>query len=210
MIMATCFRVSVRPWLRLAMLTALSMAVVTAMSFRPATAAAAGTTGEPPVFLVATDRLAGTPYEGTVLVVVALPQGGHMGVVLNRPTETMLTHLFPEQASTRQVREPVFAGGPMMQGTIYAIVRKPLAVDATVIPLTDELVAVMDEASVDRIIDSSPNEARYFVGLQLWPPFALDLELGQGLWRRLALGPEDAVPAGEAEAVPGTCRRTEA
>jgi putative AlgH/UPF0301 family transcriptional regulator len=38
------------------------------------------------VILVASERLAGSPFEQTVILAAPLPQGGHVGFVVNRPT----------------------------------------------------------------------------------------------------------------------------
>src|SRR5260370_40184234 len=66
------------------------------------------------VILVASNRLAGSIYEQTVILAAPLPQGGHLGFVVNRPTQVKLESLFPEQPSTRNVADPVYAGGPML------------------------------------------------------------------------------------------------
>jgi len=76
------------------------------------------------VILVASERLAGSLYEETVVLAAPLPQGGHMGFVVNRPTSVKLENLFPEQASTHNVVEPVYAGGPMMSGAVFAVTRR--------------------------------------------------------------------------------------
>ena len=41
---------------------------------------------------------------------------------------------------------------------------------------------VIDSATVDRIIETTPNDARYFVGLMLWGPDALEDEIRDGAW----------------------------
>ena len=135
------------------------------------------------VILVASERLTGSPFEETVILVAPLAQGGHVGIVLNRPTEVKLEELFPEQESTHKVIEPVYAGGPMLTGALYAVTRAAPADNAAFVPLMPGLVAVMDGATVDKIIATTPNDARYFVGLVVWPPEALDNEVQRGAWR---------------------------
>ena len=44
------------------------------------------------------------------------------------------------------------------------------------------LVAVIDGEAVDRIIETTPNDARYFVGLMIWAPDELDEQIDQGAW----------------------------
>ena len=44
------------------------------------------------------------------------------------------------------------------------------------------LAVVIDSATVDRIIETTPNDARYFVGLMLWGPDDLEDEIRDGAW----------------------------
>src|SRR2546423_820495 len=53
------------------------------------------------VILVASDRLVGSIYEQTVILAAPLPQGGHLGFIVNRPIHVKLETLFPQQPSSR-------------------------------------------------------------------------------------------------------------
>ena len=132
--------------------------------------------------LVASGRLAGSIYEQTVILAAPLPQGGHLGFVVNRPTSVKLETLFPEQASTRNVVDPVYAGGPMMSGAVFAVTRNAPDSNGAFVSLMPGLVVVIDGETVDRIIETTPNDARYFVGLMFWAPDELDDEIQSGAW----------------------------
>jgi putative AlgH/UPF0301 family transcriptional regulator len=134
------------------------------------------------VILVASNRLAGSIYEQTVLLAAPLPQGGHLGFVVNRPTSMKLESLFPEQASTRNVVDPVYAGGPMLSNAVFAMMRKAPDNNGNFLSLMPGLVVAIDGATVDRIIETTPNDARYFVGLMFWAPDDLDDEIRNGAW----------------------------
>src|SRR5262245_11761020 len=92
-----------------------------------------------PVTLVATSRLAGSIYDETVLVAAPLPQGQHVGFILNRPTRVKLEILFPGHAPSRKVVEPVSLGGPMFPGMIVALTRKVPLNTGAAIPLMADL-----------------------------------------------------------------------
>ena len=132
--------------------------------------------------LVASDRLAGSPYEETVLIVAPLAEGGHVGFIVNRPTNVKLQDLFPEHAPSRKVVSPIYVGGPVLPEAVFALARKAPKGDGTVIPLMSDLVAVLDRASVDRVIEATPNDAHYFVGLLMWQPGELADEIRAGAW----------------------------
>src|SRR5258708_20689552 len=55
-------------------------------------------------------------YRQTVLIAAPAPNGGHVGVILNRPTRRSLGSLFPEHEPSKKVLDPVFYGGPLSPG----------------------------------------------------------------------------------------------
>jgi putative transcriptional regulator len=147
------------------------------------------------VILVASGRLGGSLYEQTVILAAPLPQGGHFGFVINRPTSVKLESLFPEQASTRNVVDPVYAGGPMMSDAVFAVTRNAPDSNGAFVSLMPGLVVVIDGATVDRIIETTPNDARYFVGVMFWAPDDLDDEIRQGAWEVRPADVDTVLPA---------------
>jgi putative AlgH/UPF0301 family transcriptional regulator len=150
------------------------------------------------VILVATGRQAGSPFEQAVVIATPLQNGSHFGFVVNRPTDLKLGRLFPDHAAAQNVVDPVYAGGPMLPSVVFAVMRQESGVEddkaALIMP---GVVAVMERLTLDRIIDTRPNDARYFLGLMLWPPGKLDSEVDEGIWqvRRASV---DAVPPAHA------------
>jgi len=134
------------------------------------------------VLLVASGRLAGSIYEQTVILAAPLPQGGYLGFIVNRPTRVKLETLFPEQPSTRNVADPVYAGGPVLSNAVIAVTRKAPDNNGKFFSPMPGLAVVLDSATVDRIIETTPNDARYFVGLMLWGPDDLEEEIRDGAW----------------------------
>jgi len=137
------------------------------------------------VILVASNRLAGSIYEQTVILAAPLPQGGHLGFIINRPTHVKLETLFPQQPSTRNVADPVYAGGPVLSNAVFAVTRKAPdnnGNNGNFFSPIPGLVVVIDAATVDRIIETTPNDARYFVGLMFWAPDDLEDEIRNGAW----------------------------
>ena len=134
------------------------------------------------VTLVATDALDGTPFEQTVIVAARLPNGGHVGFIINRPTNMKLATLFPDDASSRRVDAPVSFGGPMLPRAVFALTHKAPDGDSDTVTLMPGLVAVLDAAGVDRILETTPNDARYFIGLVVWAPEELAAQVDGGVW----------------------------
>ena len=134
------------------------------------------------VTLVATERLAGSAYRETVLIAAPLPNGEHIGFIVNRPTEVTLAALFPEHAASRKVADPVYLGGPVFFGSLFAVVRQTPEAGSGAIPLMPGLVLVIEASAVERVIDTMPNDARYIAGLSVWEPGELDEQIRAGLW----------------------------
>ena len=136
---------------------------------------------ERPMILVATDRLVGSPYEQTVLLVAPAGERQHLGLIVNRPTEIDLATVFPEFVS-QPVRDPVFFGGPAMRGLLFAGLRAAEAPSDYCVSLMPGLFLVMDKTTVEALIKSSPNTAPYFVGVVVWGTDELEEEIRSGMW----------------------------
>jgi putative transcriptional regulator len=132
-----------------------------------------------PLLLVAAPDLQG-PYSRTAVLVVPASDGQHVGFILNRATGVKLATLFPEHAPSAKVVDPVYFGGPEMAGSIFAIVRRDPG--APSLRLFGDLFVTANANAVDRIIEKTPNDARYFAGFVGWQPEELANELAAGYW----------------------------
>jgi putative transcriptional regulator len=130
------------------------------------------------VLLVASPALEGF-YSQTLLVAVPV-DGMHIGFIVNRATNVKLATLFPEHAPSAKVVDPVYFGGPEMPGSIFAVARGERGGQG--LELFGELFVTADAASIDRIIEQTPNDARYFAGFVGWQPGELEKEVRGGYW----------------------------
>ena len=137
---------------------------------------------EDAVILVAHPAFRDLEYRQTVLVAAPAPNGGHVGVILNRPTRRSLASLFPEHEPSKKVVEPVHYGGPFSRGALVALVRTDSAPGAGSVMLMKNLYLAFRANTIDQVIEATPNEARYFVGYVVWQPGELRSELDRGLW----------------------------
>jgi len=131
-----------------------------------------------PMVLVASPDLEG-PYSHTALIVV--PKGDqHIGFILNRATEARLATLFPEHAPSAKVTDPLFYGGPEAAGSVFALLRRDPGQPS--IHLFGDLFVTANGKNIDRIIEQTPNDARYFAGFVGWRPGELEKEIESGYW----------------------------
>src|SRR5260221_7729508 len=71
---------------------------------------------EEALLLIAHPAFRDLEYRQTVLLAAPAPSGGHVGVILNRPTKRSLGSLFPEHEPSKKVVDPVYYGGPFSPG----------------------------------------------------------------------------------------------
>ncbi len=134
------------------------------------------------MLLVAHPAFSDADYRQTVLIAAPAPNGGHIGVILNRPTRRSLGSLFPEHEPSKKVAEPVFYGGPFSRGALVALVKTDSNPGAGSVPLMRNLYLSFRANTIDRVIESTPNDARYYVGYVGWRPGELRSEIDRGLW----------------------------
>jgi putative transcriptional regulator len=160
------------------------LALVAALQLSPAAAS------EPPTADIATEAvlLVAHPdfrdplWRQTVLLAAPLPGGGHVGVIINRPTPVSLGTLFPRHAPSQKVAAPVYFGGPFSADTLVAVVRSKASPGAGSFAVAPELFLAVEAGTIDRVIEDRPEAARYYMGLVFWRPGELDNELARGLW----------------------------
>jgi putative transcriptional regulator len=134
------------------------------------------------ILLVAHPAFRDLEYRQTVLIAAPAPNGGHVGVILNRPTRRSLGSLFPEHEPSKRVQEPVFYGGPFSRGALVALVKADSAPGSGSVLLMKNLYLAFRANTIDHVIETTPNEARYYVGYVGWRPGELKSEIDRGLW----------------------------
>ena len=131
-----------------------------------------------PLLLVASPELQGA-YSRTALLVFPM-RGQHAGFILNRSTDVKLASVFPDHPPSAKVADPIYFGGPEMMDSLFAVVRTNPG-EAS-LRLINELFVTADADTVDRIIEHTPNDARYFAGFVGWKPGELAAEIEKGFW----------------------------
>src|SRR5262245_42999684 len=122
------------------------------------------------ILLVAHPAFRDLEYRQTVLLAAPAPNGGHVGVIINRPTKRSLGSLFPEHEPSKKVVEPVYYGGPFSRGALVALVRSDANPGGGSVLVMKNVYLAFRANTIDSVIESTPNEARYYVGYIGWRP----------------------------------------
>ena len=131
-----------------------------------------------PLLLVASPSLKGG-YSHTALLVFPM-RGQHVGFILNKSTDVKLATVFPDHPPSAKVADPIYFGGPEMADSLFALVRRNPGEGS--MRLFGDLFLTADADTVDRIIEQTPNDARYFAGFVGWEPGELAKEIDAGFW----------------------------
>src|SRR5512139_1320158 len=97
--------------------------ILLALALLVGAAAPAAAQDDEAMLLVAHPAFRDLEYRQTVLLAAPAPNGGHVGVILNRPTRRSLGSLFPEHEPSKKVVDPVYYGGPFSRGALVALVK---------------------------------------------------------------------------------------
>lgn len=134
------------------------------------------------MILVAHPAFRDLEWRQTVIIAAPVPSGGHVGVILNRPTRRSLGSLFPEHEPSKKVVDPVFYGGPFSRSALVALVHADHSPGAGSVAVMKDLYLAFRANTIDHVIETAPNDARYFVGYVGWLPGELRSEIDRGLW----------------------------
>lgn len=153
-----------------------------AWTFSAAVPAKAGEPAVEPVLLVAKPALRDRLYGETILITKPVGNDEHIGFIINRPTRMTLGRVFPEHEPSKKVTDPIYLGGPVRTGTLFALVQRGESPGSHSMQILSDLFLVVDRKIVDQVIENDPEHARFYAGLVMWTPGELRAEIRRGLW----------------------------
>lgn len=134
--------------------------------------------------LLISEPLMDDPYfsRSAILVLDEPKDGGHFGLILNKPTSISLKDLMPEWESGDKI--PIYCGGPVDLDRMFLLhtLGEQLGSDIEVVP------GIYVGADLDKIIDFIDNggkaegNLRFFLGYCGWASGQLDAELKNHSW----------------------------
>jgi len=134
------------------------------------------------MILVARPELVDPLYGSTILVVTPVGGDQHAGFIVNRPSNIKLGQLFPDDGPSQKVVDPVYLGGPLSPQVVFALVERKQSPGGQSFELMPGLYAAVDEDTVDRIIRTESQHARFVAGLVMWKSGELSAEIERGAW----------------------------
>lgn len=149
--------------------------------------------------VVATPALADPNFHRTVVLVLEHGDEGALGVVLNRPTETVVGDALPEWSDLASAPGVVFSGGPVEPTAVIAVARAHPAQRPEHMAEVAADVGVIDlHAGADSYVGHL-TALRMFAGYSGWGAEQIEEEIDEGAWWVLDSQPADAVSTDPSE-----------
>ncbi len=136
------------------------------------------------VFLVADPWLMDPNFSKTVVLITHHGPGGTLGVIINRPTTTRLSHLLPDIKELKTRSDTLYIGGPVFHEVLVLLLRTHAHLQSTDQVLDDVYFSQSMNVLTDMLKENSPKGAfRVYAGHAGWAPGQLQAELDRGDWR---------------------------
>ena len=146
-----------------------------------------------PMILVAKPELVDRFYGSTVVVVTPIGGDQHAGFIVNRPTNVRLGQLVSEDDPLQKAVDPVYLGGPLSPDVLFALVERKQNPGGESVELMPGLYAAVEAKTVDRIMHTESDHARFVAGLVVWQRGELRAEIEHGAWYVLPPDPHLAL-----------------
>jgi putative transcriptional regulator len=131
--------------------------------------------------LVATPPLVDPNFDRSVVLMLEHGDEGALGIILNRPTESMLATVLPDWEAHASAPGVIFSGGPVAPEAVIALARGGADSDEGWVSVLDEVGSVdvgRDPDDLGFRIDA----LRVFVGYAGWGPGQLEGEIEENAW----------------------------
>lgn len=134
------------------------------------------------IFLVAKPTLTDPNFSRTVVLVTQTEDGSTVGVVINRPSTLSLSQFLSQEFETRNYRDPIFLGGPVMRQAIVAVYRSESPPGAAAFHVLKNLYLTMHADNLKWMLGTPGAKYRLYAGFSGWQPRQLQSEFTEDGW----------------------------
>ena len=134
-------------------------------------------------FLVASEDMQDPRFEEAVILVTPHHRGEVVGVVVNKPTGTEVSTLFPQSELKDAHSRQVYFGGPLSGQSLLFLIRSNKQPEAS-LRIFDDVFLSADSKVLEQVVHHPKPFAglRIFSGYAGWKPGQLEAEVKQGYW----------------------------
>ncbi|MEU8895404.1 YqgE/AlgH family protein [Nocardia sp. NPDC048505] len=149
--------------------------------------------------LVSATDLVEPTFRRTVVYIIEHNDGGSLGVVLNRPSETAVRDVLPNWAAATAAPHRLFIGGPVKRDAALCLGTLRVGASTAGVPglrRVDGRVVLVDLDSDPRLVAPLLEGVRIFAGYAGWTFGQLEGELQNQDWIVLSALPSDPISTG--------------
>jgi putative transcriptional regulator len=162
------------------MIRALCAALVLCALSWPASAADAPLTT---ILLVAQPEIRDPNFKGSVVLVMNNIAPGPVGVIINKPTDIAISHLFPDLENLAPLDDKVYFGGPVDIGMVSFLIRADAAPEHATEVVPGVYLSTNRELLRKLLGRAQPMQGlRILIGYSGWGPGQLEAEVARGGW----------------------------
>lgn len=142
------------------------------------------------VFLVSHPSLMDPNFQQTVVLICEHGDGGTLGIIINRPTEFLLSDVLPAVPVLKGTSYVLYAGGPVQPNSILMLFRIAETPER-MRKVLERVYLGLDREALERIITKpQPTETfRAYAGYAGWAPGQLEFEMAMGSWAVIPADP---------------------
>jgi putative transcriptional regulator len=135
------------------------------------------------IMLVARSGLPDSDFADAVVLVMNNLGPAPLGLIVNRPTRTMVSELFPDLERLARLHDKLYFGGPVEIGPIWFLFRAATPPEHA-IQAFDGVCLSADRDLLLRLLrrDKPMEGLRIFIGHAGWAPGQLEAEINRGDW----------------------------
>ncbi len=129
--------------------------------------------------LVAAPSLRDPNFLRSVVLLVQHGEDGALGLIMNRPTDTLIGQVWEQVSETDcEAEGPLYLGGPI-QGPLVAIHTQAEQADLEVLP---GLFYSVQPSKLEYLVSQHEEQMRFITGYAGWGPGQLEFEMQEGAW----------------------------
>ena len=134
-------------------------------------------------FLVASEEMKDPRFKEAVILVTPHHRGEVVGVVVNKPSETTVSTLFPQSDLKDEHARQVYFGGPLSKQSLLFLISSKKQPEAS-LRIFDDVFLSADSKVLQQVLSHPKPFAglRVFSGYAGWKPGQLEAEVEEGYW----------------------------
>jgi putative transcriptional regulator len=135
------------------------------------------------ILLVARADLSDSDFADSIVLVMNNLGPAPVGVIINKPTQVPVAHLFPDLKRLAALHDKLYFGGPVEFGAVWFLFRAS-APPEHAIQACDGVYLSADRELLLRLLgrDKPMDGLRVFIGHSGWGPGQLEAEIANGDW----------------------------